>query len=78
MCVYTYVYTAGTRKKKNRDKKREKERERENGLGSSSDGCTRIMQINRNPSATKRVSINFEMSPVKIQARRSPARTRES
>jgi len=45
------------------------------------DGCTRIMQINRNPSATKRVSINFEMSPVKIQAhhedRRSSARTGE-
>lgn len=46
----------------------------------SSDGYTRIMQINRNPHTTKRVPINSEMSPVKIQARRearcSPARTR--
>lgn len=33
-------------------------------------GYTRIIQTNRNPAGTERVPINFEMSPVKIQARR--------
>lgn len=63
------------RGRENRNKRREG-----GNAGASSDGYTRIMQINRNPNATKRVPINSEMSPVKIQARRearcSPARTR--
>lgn len=33
-------------------------------------GYTRIIQTNRNPGGTERVPINFEMSPVKIQAGR--------
>jgi len=50
-----------------RDKGRDGRGEGSKVQGSGGGGG--IMQTNRNPSATKRVPINSEMSPVKIQAR---------
>lgn len=72
-----------TGNKMDREAKRNRDNGREGESGTSQtllDGYMRIMQINRNPGTTKRVSINSEMSSVKIQARRearcSSARTR--